>query len=57
MGALEELTKHFQRCSKCGRWEPKEYLENEQKHECPINKNMWIPKKFENGEHIYKDEL
>jgi hypothetical protein len=50
----QELTKEFQRCSKCGRWEPKNYLNNEQKHVCPINKNEWVPKRFTDGKHIYE---
>lgn len=45
----KELTNHFQRCRKCGRWEPIEYKDNEQRHVCPINKNHWIPAEFKNG--------
>lgn len=47
-------TTQFERCGKCGRWGLIEYLESEQKHQCPINKNMWIPKRFKNGKHEYE---
>lgn len=50
----EQLTKDFQRCGKCGRWEPIKYLKNEQRHVCSINKNMRIPKRFKDGKHEYE---
>lgn len=50
----EQLKNNFKRCDKCGRWEPIEYLDNEQKHQCPINKNMWITKRFKDGNHEYE---
>jgi hypothetical protein len=53
MNPQKELEKHFQRCKKCGRWEPRSYKPNEKKHECPDSKNFWVPKKFEDGKHVY----